>query len=216
MGKWKVLFETLIITLLVFIIGFSIGFYIESYRVDSIEQQYQSFEIGALDLKLQNYYYQIMDSASCSQAIEQNFKYADELYNTGLLIEKYEDVSDLKAGMLSEKKRYVLLKEELWLNSIILKNKCKNPFHTVVYFYAHNADTAKDAEQQVISNVLKSLKDDLKNNIILLPIAADMGLSSVEMQTKIYNVSYLPSILIDEKVLLSGYYKEEDIKKYIR
>ena len=206
----------MIITLAILIIGFSIGFFVESFRVQKINDYYQNFEIEALDLKLQNYYYQIMDEASCAEAINQNFIFADEVYNTGLILEKYEEANQISSELLTEKKRYVLLKTELWLNSILLKRKCNESFHTVVYLYSQNYNKAKEAEQKIISDILRKVKEEQGNKIILLPTAGDLEIDSVNLQKRIYNITYLPSIIIDEKYVLSGFASEEKISQYLK
>lgn len=211
----KVFLETLVISLALLIIGFSIGYYVENARVSSVEAKYQEYEIQALDLKLQNYYYQIMDKASCNEAISQNFIFADKIYDTGLQIEKYEEASQITSTILLEKKKYVLLKTELWLNSILLKQKCNKPFHTLVYIYYQTTDQAKRAEQDAISNTLMSIKQELGNKVVLLPIAGDMGIDTVTMQMAVYNISYLPSVIIDEATVLQGYKDKAEIEKYL-
>jgi hypothetical protein len=214
-SKYRVFLETLILTLLILFLGFLLGIYIESSRTGKIIADYKNFEITALDLKLQNYYYQIMNKASCDIAIEQNFIFADKLYEEGLTIEKYEQGNKLTDDILLEKKRYVLLKTELWLNSVLLKEKCKNPFHTVVYVYSQESNVLKDAEQRAISTTLEGIKEELGNKIVLIPIAGDLGLDAVSMQLKIYNVTYLPSVIIDEKYIIEGFVPESDFKKYL-
>ncbi|MCX6746953.1 MAG: hypothetical protein NTU63_02340 [Candidatus Pacearchaeota archaeon] len=214
-SKNKIFLETLIITLSILVIGFSIGFYVESLRIQETLNYYKNFEIEALDLKLQNYYYQIMDETSCDKAIKQNFIFADEIYKTGLIIEQYEEANQISDQILTEKKRYVLLKTELWLNSILLKKKCNNPFHTVAYLYSQNYNQAKGAEQGAISDILKKIKEEQGNKIVLLPIAGDLGIDSVNLQKEIYGITYLPSIIIDEKIVLNGYHTKEDIEKYL-
>ena len=83
-SKYRVFLESFLFTLVVFAIGFSLGYYVENSRNAAIEYNYQDNEIKALDLKLQNYYYQIMDESACEFAIEQNFVFADRIYNEGL------------------------------------------------------------------------------------------------------------------------------------
>lgn len=198
------------------IIGIAIGFAFESYRTNKISDYYKDYEIEALDLKLQNYYYQIMDKASCNEAIRQNFIFADDIYNRGLELEKFEEANQLSDDLLREKKRYVLLKTELWLNSILLKEKCNQPFDTIVYIYSHDPrNSAKVAQQKIISNVLKSVKERKGNEVILIPIAGDLDLQAVDLQMRIYNITYLPSILINEKTVLDGFNTEKDILAHL-
>jgi hypothetical protein len=191
------------------------GFLIEYGRTASVINDYKSFEVSALDLRLQNYYYQIMGVASCDDAIEQNLIFADDIYEKGLLIQKYEDANKLSDDILVEKKRYVLLKTELWLNSILLKEKCGNDFHTVVYIYSQTDDLVKEAEQDSLSDVLGKIKEEKGNKIILIPIAGDIGLDIVDLQVRVYGIDYLPSVIIDEKTVLKGFQSKENIEKYL-
>ncbi len=216
-SKIGLFLEAGVLTLLILIVGFSIGFFVEQNRLNHILEDYKNFEVEALDLKLQNYYYQIMDSASCNEAIAQNLIFADKIYNQGLIIEKYEDAGELlKSSLLIEKKKQVLQKTELWLNSILLKKKCNNSFHTLVYLYTQTPNSAKEAEQAAISKVLKEVKTEFGNKIILIPIAGDLGLDSVDLQRKVYNITSLPSILIDEKIALVGFQNKETIENYLK
>jgi hypothetical protein len=215
-NRYRPIIESFILAVVIFLIGFSIGFYIENSRLTQVTDQYNANEIQALDLKLQDYYYQIMSSSSCQTAIEQNFIFADNLYNQGLELEKYEDASKISDSLKVEKERYVLLKTELWLNSILLKQKCKNPFDTVVYFYINNPGAQEDAEQQVISNILQTVKKEKGDTFVLLPIAGDMGLGAVDLQMRNYNITSLPAVLINEKTVLYGFHTPEDIEKYLK
>ncbi len=210
--KKRVFLESLALTLIILIIGFSMGFYIEFNRTNKIIDSYNHHEIEALDLKLQNYYYQIMDSEACDSAIEQNFAFADDVYNKGLDIEKYVESNQLSQDIVREKRRYSLLKAELWLNSILLKEKCDRPFDTVVYMFAHDPGSNYIVNQQkIMSNILKSVKEDKGNKIILIPLAGDMDLGVVELQKRLYNITELPSIIINEKIILQGYNAEDKI-----
>ena len=224
-SKYKVFIESIAITVVILMIGLSLGLYIESYRTKKIVDSYKDYEVEALDLKLQNYYYQIMDESSCKFAIEQNFQFADDLYTRGLELEKSEESNQLTDNILREKKKYVLLKTELWLNSILLKKKCKDPFDTVVYLYSSDpSNNIKVAQQKVLSNILKTVKEDKGNAIILIPIAGDLRigddksqmLGAVNMQMRVYNVTYLPSIVINEKIVLEGYHDIKEIESYLK
>ena len=210
-----IFFEALVITLILLLVGFSIGLYFESFRTNKIVQGYKNFEIEALDLKLQNYYYQILQEEDCDIAFNENIAFADRLYNEGLIIQKYEDINQITENLLLEKKRYVLLKTELWLNSVILKQRCEKDFHTLVYIYSNTPGQAKRAEQEAISNVLKEIKEKKGNNVVLIPIAGDMGLRAIELQMKIYGIDYLPSVIIDEEHVLEGFHNIEKIEEFL-
>jgi len=211
----RVFIEAIILTAILLLIGFVLGYMVESYRTNKVITEYRENEISALDLKLQNYYYQIMDQQACDAAIKQNFIFADKIYNEGLAIEKFEEANQLTENIISEKRRYSLLKTELWLNSILLKEKCDQPFDTLVYLYSHDpSDNALQAQQQIISNVLRDVKAEKGDTVILLPIAGDMDLGIVDLQMRIHKVTSLPSIIINEEVVLEGYHSSEEILSY--
>ena len=215
-SRFKIFLESLIATFLILLIGFSMGFYVESYRSDQIVKGYKNHEVETFDLRLQNYFYQIMNQSSCDAAIKQNLIFADSVYLEGLKIEKYEEAGQLLDNIEREKKRYVLLKTELWLNSMILKQKCGAPFDTLVYVYANKADDpALLAQQKIISNILQDIKGDRGNRVILLPIAGDLGLGSVDLQMNIHNVKSLPSIIINEDIVLEGVRSKKEIESYL-
>ena len=215
-NRFRIFIESFLLTLVIFIIGFSIGFYVEDFRTSEIIEGYKLNEIQALDLKLQNYYYQIMDKKACSSAIEQNFIFADQIYDDGLKLERFEEANQLSDEILIEKRKYVLLKTELWLNTILLREKCGEDFHTVVYIYSHKPENAfLVAQQKMISNVLKDLKEKYGNRIVLLPIAGDLNLNIINLQTNLYNISSLPSIIIDEEHVLEGFHNLEELEFYL-
>jgi hypothetical protein len=98
----------------------------------------------------------------------------------------------------------------------LLKEKCNDPFNTVVYFYAGDPNNnLKVSEQKVLSNVLKTVKENLGNEIILIPIAGDLNIGAIDLQKRLYNVSYFPSVLINEDVLLEGFKPVEEIESYL-
>ena len=215
-NRFRIFVESFFIALVIFLIGFSIGFYFESFRTSSIIKNYNENEIHLLDFKLQNYYYQIMGKNFCDAAIQQNFKFADEIYNEGLKLERYEEANQLSDEILTEKKKYVLLKTELWLNTILLRKKCNRHFDTIVYFYSSDpSNTLKVAQQKMISNILKEIKHKRGNSIVLIPIAGDLNLGIIDLQMKSYNVTSLPSILINEKTVMEGFHSEKEIEKLL-
>lgn len=215
-NRFRVFAESFFIALAIFLVGFSIGYYLENSRHAKVIDNYENDTIQSLDLELQNYFYELMDESSCEEAIKQNLIFADKLYEEGLELEKYEEVAQVSENYIQEKQKYVLLKTKLWFNAILLKQKCGNYFDTVVYIYSSDpANTQKVAQQKIISNVLKDLKEQRKNRMILIPISGDLDLEVIELQKRIYNIDYLPSLLINEKTVLAGFNSLEEIEKHL-
>lgn len=215
-NRYRVFVESFLVACVIFIIGFSLGYFTESLRTERIVKQYSSDVIEGLDLKIQESAYRILNTEQCEAAIKQHFLFADKIYEVGLELEKYEEANQITDRLLLEKKKYVLLKAELWINTLLLREKCGVPKHTVVYFYSSDpSNSIKVAQQKVLSNILKDLKEEKGNNFVLLPLAGDLQLMSIELQMKAFNITELPAILIDEKYVFYGYQKKEDLEKYI-
>jgi len=214
--KKRIFLDSILITLIILLLGFSLGFFVENFRTAGVIQDYRDYEVEALDLKLQNYYYQIMDQSACDIAIDQNFVFADDLYDRGLQIEKFEEANQITNNVLREKRRYVLLKTELWLNTVLLKEKCGAPFDTVVYIYSNDpSSNVRVSEQKIISNILGEIKEERGNSIVLLPIAGDMDLGVVDLQLKTYGIESLPVIIINEDIVLQNYVPKEEIESHL-
>ena len=211
--KYKVFIESFLIAMILFLAGFSIGYYLEMSRNTKIMESYENEIVYSLDLELQNYYFTLMNETNCEEAIKQNLIFADNLYEEGLKLEKYEEIGQILEGSSVEKQKYVLLKTELWFNTLLIKQKCGNYFDTVVYFYSDDTSNSKKVSQQkIISNVLKDLKEKRGNRLILLPISGDLNLGVIDLQKRIYTIDSLPSILINEEIVLEGFYPLEEIE----
>jgi hypothetical protein len=83
-----------------------------------------------------------------------------------------------------------------------------------VYFYQFkNPEMDKKAEQGVVSEVLTNLKEKYGSNVVLIPLAADNNITSITLLREYYNVTYLPTILIDEEHKIQGTTSLKDIER---
>ena len=73
----------------------------------------------------------------------------------------------------------------------------------------------QESKQKFFSNVLREIKDKEGNKVMLIPIAADNDIPSINLLTENYGIIDLPVILIDEKTKLTDIKSMEDIEKYL-
>jgi len=86
----------------------------------------------------------------------------------------------------------------------------------VVYFYKYNNPSLdEDAKQDVFSRFLGDIKQKYGDKVILIPIAADNNVSAVNVIIRTYNISVLPTILIDEKYKITSLNNQEELEKYM-
>ena len=75
-----VFWKALLLTVVVFLIGVFFGYLLEENRVSKIEDNFDLLIIDWDDAESQSSYYQIIDEDFCEEAIVQNLKFGDEIY----------------------------------------------------------------------------------------------------------------------------------------
>lgn len=208
-----VFWKAFILTLVIFSLGIFVGFWLDNARVEQIREEYKEMEISSIDARLQTLYYQTFKNSSnfCEPAIQENLVFADKIYAEGLRIEEYEKINKLTPSLISDKRRYMLLKLQFWLNCIELKRNCNASYKNLVYFYSHYNTTM---EEDVQSAVLMDLKNECGSSLMLIPLIIDLNITTIDIIKKQYGVTRTPTILIDEKIKLEGLQTREELEKY--
>jgi hypothetical protein len=191
--------QALIVTILIFGVGLVFGYFLEASRADGIEMNLLASEVNVLDEQLRG---GIVGESniSCDLAVKSTFAFADKIYEEAVKLEKYDASSKFNRDALKIlHKRYDLLRMMLWTESIKLEKRCGG-FHNVVYFFDYDPQEVElRAEQAFFSRLLVDLKNDSPDKVLLIPIAANLDLASVDIVLDIYEVSKTPAILVDEK-----------------
>jgi len=208
---WK----ALVLTVVVFLLGVFLGYSLEKNRIKDIQTESQKIDLKWDDARLQSLYYQNLEPRFCNSAIEENLNFADKAYQEGLKIEEYEQATFLTNDLVLEKKKYSLLKVEFWLNSIVLRERCKADYINLVYFFENNPNIDIEAKQESQSEILKELKDKYGKKLMLIPLPIDEDISMINIMVTTYNISSVPTILINEKRKLEGLQSLEDLDAVI-
>jgi len=212
--KWTFLYA-LIITLIIFNFGIFVGYMLESSRINKINDWAFQAEMEILDQKIQENALDIIDF-DCERLVQNNIDFADRIFEEAQKIDNYEKANRINKDIISQHKRYDLLRTLFWINSIKIKEKCNSDYHTVVYFYQYNEPSLdQKAKQRVFSKLLTEIKDAKGRDVMLIPIAADNGFPSINLLVEEYGVVELPTILIDEDIRLSELSSAEEIEKYL-
>jgi len=207
--------QALIITFIVFNIGIFLGYKLESSRINKINEWYLESEIELLDQQIQKNTFEFLD-LDCDAMTEENIKFADKIFEEALVINKYEEANRIHQDIILQHKRYDLLRTLFWINSMRIKEKCNSDYHNLVYFYKYNNPSIEQkAKQKFFSNLLFQIKQEKGNAVMLIPIAADNDLASINLLLKKYQITELPAILIDENIKIINIENIEDIMKYL-
>jgi hypothetical protein len=205
----------LLLTIVVFNLGIFMGYMLESSRVVQINEMYLNAEIELLDQITQKEALQTLE-LDCDLLVKENIKFGDRIFQEALQIQKYEEANRINSEIVFQHKRFDLLRALFWVNSITIKQKCNSQYHNIVYLYKYNEPTLEqESKQKFFSNLLQELKNKNGDKIMLIPIAADNDLPSVNLLVKKYGITDLPVVLIDEKTKLTDINSMEDIEKYL-
>jgi hypothetical protein len=205
----------LIITLIIFNFGIFMGYKLEASRINKINDWYLEAEMQLLDQRIQKDAFEVA-GIECGSMINENIKFADDIFEEAKTISRFEEANRINDDIIAQHKRFDLLRTLLWMNSIKIKNDCNADYHILVYLYKYNNPSLEEkSKQAVYSNLLSQLKEKKGSEIILIPISGDNDLSAVNLLMGKYNITELPTILIDEKIKITNVEDLEDIEKYL-
>jgi len=197
----NVFWQALVFTIIMIGLGVIFGILLENWRTSYVDKLYQQSEISLMDIKLQSDIY-TAGLFNCKKAQEENLNFADRIYNESKILDRYETASELTDDIISTHKKYDILRANLLLNSIKIKQKCNSTYYDVVYLYQYNgASIETKAKQATFSKLLVQLKDQKGSDILLIPMAGDNDISSINLIEDLYNItdSQLPVVIINGK-----------------
>ncbi|MEK6890335.1 MAG: hypothetical protein AABW82_04465 [Nanoarchaeota archaeon] len=214
-GNRNAFWQALIFTVIVFGFGIMMGFFIEDHRAKYVNSNLLDSEISLLDEQLT--VNSIKDfNISCDANVENIFNFADKVYEDALELERYDGASTFSNQLIVLHKKYDLLRLTLWLEAIKIKKNCNSDFHIVTYLYEYKTeDVEKQAKQKYYSRILAQLKSENREEVLLIPIAANMNLSSVDLTLSQYNITEFPAIILNEERVITDFMSFEKINRII-
>lgn len=216
-GNKHAFWQALVFTVIVFIFGLLIGFFLEGYSADKIEQNLAQSEINVLDEQLRG---DVIDNfdVDCSLAKENLFEFADNVYYEALKLESIDETDKFDRGFKLLHKKYDLLRLMIWQEAIDLKDNCDSEFNSIVYIYSYEDvenDFQRAAIQKTYSRILGQLKANYPEDVLLIPIAGDMDLASVDLILDSFGIEELPVIIVNEERIISGVPTYDELEKVV-
>jgi len=206
--------EALLLTCVVFIFGMLVGVSFEASRMDKINEYYAMSEISLMDAFTFTNAVDI-DNISCSKLVQANINFANNIYEEARLLEKYEEAGKISENIKLAHKKYDVLRTFLWVNLMKTREKCEKDFSSVVYLYEYETeDLAKKATQKVWSRILFDLKQEKGDGIILISIAADRELESLDAIIEKFEISKFPAVIINDEHVIIELTSVEDLEGY--
>ena len=211
--------QALLLTLAVFAIGIFLGMAYEGSKLNKINEYYVLSEILLMDSFVLNKATSLkIDSPfNCGNLIDSNINFANRIYSEALELEIYEESGKLTDELKSAHRKYDLLRTLLWINFKDIPEECKNETSLVIYLYEYETkDLKKKATNVVWSRILLDLKQKVGNRIVLIPIAVDSNLSSLDFLLLEFEISNYPTLIIDDDITLTELRSVEEIIALLR
>jgi len=213
--SYDAFWKAFIFSTIIFIFGLNMGSFIENSTLDKLEKNVINSEVELYDSNIRSNVLEYYD-ISCEKSIKNTFEIADKIYEEVKLLEDLDKASTIVEGFEEVHKRYDLLRTQLWLDATNLKTNCQDNFNLIVYIYEYNS---KKPQVISIQNLYEELTSEIKSNyeseVLLIPIANNMELNSLELLLENYDIVNQTSIIINNKYVIKGVTNYQEIASYL-
>ena len=213
-NKKHVFWQAFFLTVFFFFLGLVFGVYLEQLRTDNVNVLFYQSEVSLYDSFALG---KLLDNprVSCEDLIDSSVNFADKIYEEARELEKFDSSNKLTDALKITHRKYDLLRTLLWMNIIDIKENCGN-INTVVYLYSYDAEGIQIRSNQIVwSRILQDLKDKKGNDILLIPIAVDQDLVSLDFLIGTYNLREFPAVILNEKDVFYKHKTVEELEKYL-
>ena len=211
---WNLYIITFIVTSLIFFLGIYIGSLLNEAKVESIAMDIKSLnrimEIQGTNILL----LEALGEKKCIAIETYINEIIPEIEKLGGRVAYYEASAESKRFNLEEyyrlKRDYTLLLIKYWTLIKKLEIDCEQNIPDIIYFYSNKE--CRDCKKQGI--ILDKIKEE-HPEVLIFPIDRDLELSTVDILVASFNITELPSLLIDNKPY-QGFRDKEEIEKLLR
>ena len=213
-SKKHVFWQAFFLAVLFFFLGLILGIYLEQTRIDntniafyqSESSLYDSFALGKLSEN---------PSVSCEDLKSASVDFADQIYEEAKDLEKFDGANKLTKSLKVVHRKYDLLRTLLWMNIISFKENC-GEINTAVYLYEYDAENIEIRSKQIVwSRILEDLKNERGDDLILIPIAMDQNLVSLDYLLRTYGLTDFPAVILNEKNIFYEHRTVKELEKYL-
>lgn len=206
--------QALVFTVIVFSLGMILGYFLEVRQSESIYNDLISSELNLIDEQLRQKII-IDNNISCSLAKESLFSFADKIYEDALNVEELDTTGRIN-DLTVLHRRYDLLRTMLLVEAENLKQRCKGDFHIINYLYYYNMDDIEiNSRQNYFSRLAFDFKTAYPEEVVLIPMAIDTNIASVDLFVKSLNLKNYPVIIVDGDKVITDVLTFEEFEKIV-
>ena len=206
--KYRYLFAA-IFTVLIFSTGILFSNLIDDQRSSALEQEVRAdiSELESQQLQL-NY----LERQENCQVLRSSLNEVLRGYNERLeRVTSYEESSFFKSDRFEDiRRQYVLAGIRYWIFSQEVREKCEdyNP-NTILYF--QEEQDCEECQQQ--GEELSRIKSTHGDQALIFNIFTDLDDSMIRILKDEYNITTIPTTIVNEQEKLEGYHTREEIEQ---
>lgn len=197
--SWGRIFAAFLITILIFGLGIFMGLLFDYQRVQWSERESKQQKIDYESLQWQ-YLFLTSTEDKEQMCILLKTSLDKSIVDLGESLDKIQSykeqsqINDIDYKLIE--RTYLIDNLKYWLLATKTKKECGANYVTILYFYSDKCEICPD--QGIILTYFKKKYDD---NVLIFPINTDMEKdeSSMKVLTQLYNVSVVPSIVVEDQ-----------------
>jgi len=204
-----------LITLAILGVVFGAVLLLDDWRVSGINKDLEDLSIQSESNRVLFFYNQVFDPAENPRFCELANSSATLRSNQGDLLfaklENYEGASFFGSYRILRQK-YLLNRIELWLFTTLQNKTCGSNFVPVLFFYESTVDCP---ECLVQGNILEELRNQCPN-VKIFALSVDEEIDLVPLIQSQFNVSTVPSLVVDNQFVFESLTTKEEILRNIK
>ncbi len=208
--------KAFLLTLVIFLLGVFVANYFAEQRASFFLLELHKVDSSLNDAKTTLLYFETVKDTPdfCTGFPLFLAHFADRVDALGNDLTRLEEVDAGSLELVELKKNYTLLNAQLWLYMVNLRRQCPQArFDTVLYFYSNLAGQCVDCLRQ--GQELTALRTS-RPDLYVFAFEANLGLDFIEVLKKQYQVSALPSLVIDERKTLQGFTSQNELASILQ
>jgi len=195
---WEFYIISAFITLLILFVGFYFGITLSREKIQELQDELDNLKLRQEDLTLELTLLALNKNISCDAIGFELEKVIGDAADLGDRVTIYEITEKVKdESFYNLKKDYTLILVRYWTYLEEMKKSCnRTDVVTILYFYSNT--NCQNCQGQGV--VLTNLKQTYPQNIMVFALDYDIDLNIISLLKKNYNVSSVPSLVINGKV----------------
>jgi hypothetical protein len=192
---------------IIFLLGIFLGNYFVQEKISAINEMQDSVRLEVMSMELQN---QLFQERPCSDPMIPLEGKLEEI--TSKITSTENRLGKDNTQVLEIKKYYSLIEINHYLLMKSRKDKCNSDYSLVLFFYS-NKNNVLESEKQ--GYVLDNLKGKYTSDKIkVYSFDRDLDLDIIKTIVSFYNITDVPTTIIDEKKL-EGFHDKEEVEELI-